>query len=88
MALSATLRTLSITLVFGNIRTNASIPQHLACLFGVKCTVSVKEGVVIDKPELVKLPEDVFQPRSEVVTVIVITSNDLTRGKNKAVCVS
>ncbi len=49
MALTPALRPFPIAFVFGNIRSNATVPQEFARIFGVKGTVSSKEGVPIRK---------------------------------------
>lgn len=88
MTLPSTLGMLPIALVFGNIRPHPSVPEHLSSLFGVKRTISVEKRIAIVKSKLVELPENVFQSIGEVVTIIVIAGNDLTCGKDKAICIS
>jgi hypothetical protein len=87
MALPTTLGALPIALVFRNIRSHASIPKQFPCLFCVKCTISIKECTAIVKSKLVQLAKDVFEAMNELVTIVVITSNNLACGKNEAVCI-
>jgi hypothetical protein len=85
MALTPALRPFTIAFVFGNIRSNATVPQEFARIFGVKGTVSIKEGVPIRKFQVIKLAKQVFETVNEGVTIIMIASNHLTRRKNVAI---
>ena len=85
MALAPALRPFTIAFVFGNIRSNATVPQEFARIFGVKGTVSIKEGVSIRKLQVVKLAKQVFETVKQSVTIIMIASNHLARRKNVAV---
>ena len=85
MALTPALRPFTIAFVFRNIRSNATVPQEFARIFGVKGTVSIKEGVPIRKFQVIKLAKQVFETVNEGVTIIMIASNHLTRRKNVAI---
>lgn len=85
MALAPAFRSLTIAFVFGNIRSNATVPQEFACIFGVKGTVSIKEGVPICKLQVVKLAKQVFETVKQSVTIIMIASNHLAGRKNVAI---
>ena len=61
MAPAPALHPFTIAFVFGNIRSNATVPQEFARIFGVKGTVSIKEGVSIRKLQVVKLAKQVFE---------------------------
>ena len=85
MALAPTLCPFTIAFVFGNIRSNATVPQEFARIFGVKGTVSIKEGVRIRKFQMVKLAKQVFETVKQSVTIIMIASNHLAGRKNVAI---
>jgi hypothetical protein len=85
MALAPALRPLTIAFVFGNIRSNATVPQEFAGIFGIKGTVSIKEGLPIRKVQVVELAKQVFETVNESVTIIMIASNHLAGRKNVAI---
>jgi hypothetical protein len=85
MALAPALGPFTIAFVFGNIGSNTTVPQEFARIFGVKGTVSIKEGVSIRKFQVVKLAKQIFETVNEGVTIIMIASNHLAGRKNVAI---
>jgi hypothetical protein len=88
MALAPTLGTFAIALIFGDIRSDTTIPEQLTRLFCVKSTIGIKVGVCICEFKLIKLLKQVFQASSQVVTIIMVPSNHFAGGNNEAIGVS
>ena len=87
MAFAPALGSFSVAFIFGNVRSNASIPQQFACILGVKGAVSIKKGIAIREFQVVKLAKQIFEMLNECVTIIMIASNHLTRRKNVAISI-
>ena len=85
MTLPPTFHALTIALIFRNIGLHSSVPQELACRFGVKTTVTIKKCVCIIQSKRIELAKNALQPVDELVVVVMIASDDLACCQDKAI---
>jgi hypothetical protein len=85
MALAPALATLTIALVFRNIRSYTAIPKQFTGLFCVKRTIGIKVGVSIREFTPIELHKQVFEAISQLITIIMVASNHFTCGGNEAI---
>jgi hypothetical protein len=85
MALAPALGTLTIALVFRNIRSYTAIPKQFTGRFCVKRTIGIKVGVSIREFKLIELPKQVFEAISQLITIIMVASNHFACGKNETI---
>ncbi len=78
----------STSLVFINVRNNASIPEHLTCSTGVKTTVRVEEGTLIRQSRTLQVSEQIFEHLRQLIGIIVIASNNIGRRKNISITIN
>ena len=85
VALPTALSLLPIALIFSNIGSYTAVPQQFARIFGVKCTVGIKEGICIAQFHLIELIKHVFKPSNQLITIVMVASNHFAAGQNIAV---
>lgn len=85
MALAPALGTLTIALVFRNIRSYTTIPKQFTGLFCVKRTIGIKVGISIRELKPIKLHKQSFEAISQLITIIMVASNHLACGKNETI---
>ena len=85
MALAPVLDTLTVAFVFRNIRSYTAIPKQFTGLFCIKRTIGIKVGVSIAEFKLIELPKQVFEPMSQLITIIMVASNHFACGKNETI---
>jgi hypothetical protein len=85
MTLAPALGALSIAFVFRNIRSHSATPKQFTGLFCVKRTIGIKVGVSIREVELIQLPKQVFQAISQLIAIIMVSSNHFACGNNETI---
>ena len=78
----------STSLVFINVRNNASIPEHLACRTGVKATVRIEERTRIRQSSPLQVSKQLFERPCQLIRIIVVASNNLRRRKNISIAIN
>ncbi len=75
----------AIALVFWNVRFHAAIPQELARGTGIKATISIEHGTGVVQSTALQVLKYIFEFLFELIAVVVVASNDPSRGNNRAV---
>ena len=85
MAFSPTFHRFAIALVFRDVRFHTTIPQELARCTGIKATIRIEKGTRVVQSTTLQSIEYIFELLFELIAVIVVASNDTSRGNNVAV---
>ena len=85
MSFSTAFDRFSITLVFRNIGFHAIIPQQFSCCTRIKAAVGIEKGTFVVQTTAFHIPESILEFLFEPVTIVMITSNDTSRGNNVAI---
>ena len=78
----------STSLVFINVRNNASVPEHLACSASVKTTVRIEERTCIRQSSPLQVSKQLFECLCQLIRVVVIASNNTGRRKNISITIN
>ena len=78
----------STSLVFINVRDDASVPEHLACSAGVKTTVRIEERTRIRQSRALQVSKQLFERFCQLIRVIVIASYNIRRRKNVSIAIN
>ncbi len=79
---------LSTSLVFINVRNNASVPEHLACSAGVKTTVRIEERTCIRQSSPLQVSKQLFERLRQLIRVVVVARNNIIRCKNISIAIN
>ncbi len=88
LPLPSTFDCFSVAFVLWNGGTHASIPQHLPCFSCVKTAIRVEQGRLILQTIALQISKDLGDGCSQVLAVIMTTTNDLTCSHNVAIPVN
>ncbi len=88
LPLPSTFDCFPVAFVLWNVGTHASIPQHLPCFSCVKTAIRVEKGRPILQTIALQISKDLGDGCSQVIAVIMATTNDLTCSHNVAIPVN
>jgi hypothetical protein len=77
----------STSLVFINVRNNASVPEHLTRSAGVKTTVRIEECTRIRQSSPLQVSKQLFERLRQLIRIVVITSNNIGCRKDISIAI-
>ena len=85
MSLSATFDRFAIALVFRNVGFHAIIPQQFPGCTRIEAAIRIEKGTFVVQTTAFHIPERILEFLFELIAIVMIASNDTSRGNNVAV---
>ena len=85
MSLSATFDRFPVALIFRNVGFYTIIPQQFPRCTCIKATISIEKGAFVIQTAALHIIERILEFLFELIAIVVIASNDTSRGNNGAI---